>query len=324
MSPVSSIHEAELLPQPNTFIVGAPKCGTTSMASYLSEHPQAFVCEPKEPNYWAKDLKQDPNPSGVSLSDKSAYLSLFAASNPRVHIVRCDASTTYIWSDVAVHNIVTNYPNAKIILMLRNPVELALSLYREERFSFAEDEEDFWTAWKLQRKRLCGSAVPKHCVEPRKLQYRAIASVGSHACKLKKLVPEQQRLIILLDDMIANPGMVWSKVQQFLGLPQDGRNAFPVVNSAKRHSHPRLAEWALAPPQPLIPVVNALRKVAWISGLRGIRSGFFKKGTLKLAKDASHDQTIYRLLLPEFEEEIRILESAIDRDLSSWRHSYVA
>lgn len=321
---MNSPHEAELKPQPNAFLVGAPKCGTTSLASYLANHPNAFVCEPKEPNYWGDDLKTDPSQNGIFLSGQNAYLSLFAASNPRIHSARCDASTTYIWSDVAVHNIMKHYPNAKIILMLRNPVELALSLYREERFSLAEDVTDFWTAWRLQEKRLSGLLMPKHCVEPRKLQYRAIASVGSHVCKLKKLVPEEQRLIILLEDMVANPEMVWSKVQQFLGLPLDGRNTFPVVNSAKYHSHPRLAELVLRPPQFLIPIVNVLRKVAWVSGLRGIRSSFFKKRAFKLAKDLSHDKAIYRLLLPEFEEEIKLLESAIDRDLSSWREKYAA
>lgn len=321
---MKSPHEAKLKCHPNTFLIGAPKCGTTSLASYLASHPNAFVCEPKEPNYWGKDLKPDPSQNGISLSDKNAYLSLFAASSPKIHAARCDASTTYIWSDVAIRNIMNHYPSAKIILMLRNPVELALSLYREERFSLAEDETDFWTAWRLQEKRHDGVFLPKHCVEPRKLQYRAIASVGSHVCKLKKLVPEEQRLILLLEDMIANPEMVWSKVQQFLGLPPDGRTTFPVVNSAKYHSHPCLAKLVLRPPPPLIPIINVLRKVAWAGGLRGIRSNFFKNRTLKLIKDIAHDQAIYRLLLPEFENEIKLLESAINRDLSSWRERYAA
>ena len=39
--------------QPNTFIIGAPKSGTTALASYLSAHPAAFVCNPKEPFFWA-------------------------------------------------------------------------------------------------------------------------------------------------------------------------------------------------------------------------------------------------------------------------------
>ena len=41
--------------KPNLFLIGAPKCGTTSLASYLSDHPQIFVSDPKEPHFFNTD-----------------------------------------------------------------------------------------------------------------------------------------------------------------------------------------------------------------------------------------------------------------------------
>ena len=58
--------------RPNFFIVGAPKCGTTALSEYLREHPNAFLCQPKEPHYFATDF-----PTHRYVTKEEAYLKLF-------------------------------------------------------------------------------------------------------------------------------------------------------------------------------------------------------------------------------------------------------
>ena len=65
--------------RPNTFIIGAPKSGTTALANYLSHHPNAFLCYPKEPSYWSSDINQKhANALIESLGD---YEALFKNAN---------------------------------------------------------------------------------------------------------------------------------------------------------------------------------------------------------------------------------------------------
>lgn len=62
--------------KPNFFIVGAPKCGTTALSKYLSEHPNIFISEVKEPHYFAEDL-----PKYRYVTKESDYLSMFDGAN---------------------------------------------------------------------------------------------------------------------------------------------------------------------------------------------------------------------------------------------------
>jgi len=58
--------------KPNFFIIGAPKCGTTSLATYLGMHPNVFMCSPKEPHYFSTDINWQ------LVKNKNDYLKLFA------------------------------------------------------------------------------------------------------------------------------------------------------------------------------------------------------------------------------------------------------
>lgn len=308
--------------QPNTFIVGAPKCGTTTLAFYLANHPFAFVCDPKEPNYWSFDHVSEADYNGRDFKTEQDYLALFENARVGIDRVVCDASTSYIWSDVAIRRIYERFPEARFILLLRNPAELSLSLYREERHSFSEDQQDIWAAWALQEGRARGRQIPKTCKEPKKLQYRKIASVGSHAVRFQNIVPAERRMILLLDDLISDPARIWKDVQEFLGLPDDGRREFPVVNVAKTHRYPALAKALLRPGRVSAPFFNALRRIVWAAGLKGLRSGLVRRVSQHGDIDKSHDAAIIKALLPEFEGEIQLLEEATGRDLAHWRRKY--
>src|SRR3954468_20052709 len=106
---------------PDFFLVGAPRRGTTALCNYLRMHPEVFVCSPKEPTYFGRDLAPKRFPTLES------YRALFANTGSATRVG--DGSVAYLASDSAAEEIHAFNPNAAILIMLRNPVELIYSLH---------------------------------------------------------------------------------------------------------------------------------------------------------------------------------------------------
>src|SRR5215470_2841180 len=138
-----------MMPQPDFCIAGAAKCGTTALFEYLAGHPQVFMPRMKEPKFFCADLKTT---GGVyTLAD---YRALFAAAP--AHCLTGEASTLYLYSTVAIERLMAHNPDAKIIVMLRYPVDAAHSLHAAAWSHWHENMESFEEAWRLQRARLAG------------------------------------------------------------------------------------------------------------------------------------------------------------------------
>jgi hypothetical protein len=108
---------------PDLFVAGAPRCGTSSIWSYLDQHPQIFMSRLKEPHFFT-DRKPRYLPT---VSDEAAYLRLFdGAADGQL---RGEASPTYLASPQAPGRIARVSPDARIVVVLRNPVARAYSAY---------------------------------------------------------------------------------------------------------------------------------------------------------------------------------------------------
>jgi len=120
---------------PNFFIVGAPRSGTTSLYSFLKEIPEIFMSPVKEPQYFAPNF---PKNDGLKpILDKKKYLKLFAGVKNEIAIG--EASTSYLWDPKTPGIIHSVIPNARIIVMLRDPVERAFSHYLIHIFAEIEN-----------------------------------------------------------------------------------------------------------------------------------------------------------------------------------------
>jgi hypothetical protein len=107
----------------NTFIVGAPKAGTTSLHFYLDQHPDVTMSSVKEPDYFScKEVKELYYRSKV-IDTTKGYNSLFEKESK----VMGESSVSYLFYENVPKRIFEYNPNAKIIIMLRNPVERAFS-----------------------------------------------------------------------------------------------------------------------------------------------------------------------------------------------------
>ncbi|NLF38083.1 sulfotransferase, partial [bacterium] len=102
---------------PDFFIVGAPKSGTTALHAYLGRHPSIFVPARKEPHFFGSDIV-----SPAFVRDRDAYLSLFAGATTEARVG--EASIWYLYSKRAAREIKEFNPDARIIIMLRNPVDM--------------------------------------------------------------------------------------------------------------------------------------------------------------------------------------------------------
>ncbi|NEP15031.1 MAG: sulfotransferase domain-containing protein, partial [Symploca sp. SIO2C1] len=215
--------------KPNFFIAGAPKCGTTAMAEYLRRHPNIFMSLPKEPHYFAEDF-----PKIRSIQTLKQYMELFNQVTPE-HLIVGEASTTYLYSSVALKNIYQFNQDAKILVMLRNPVDLVYSLHSHHLYNGFEAEKNFKIAWKMQDLRRNGLSIPKTCREPEKLQYKQVALLGAQIEKLLAIFPPQQVKIVLFDDFLVSPKAVYEEILSFMNIPSDGRLEFPKINESKTY-----------------------------------------------------------------------------------------
>jgi len=217
---------------PNLFIPGAPKCGTTALATYLSDHPQVFVGHVKEPNFWSSDLPSFAHREGFTSEER--YLAMYhrAPAGTRYAV---DASTHYLFSEVAVERIVTRFDDARFVVCVRPPSQLAPAWHMQMVNAGYEDVTDFALAWQLISRRRKGDAIPRRCPEPRLLDYEGIAAVGSQLQKLLDRVGTAQVHVVRLDRLKKQPRQAYLDLLGFLDLPDDGRQDFTRQNMASRN-----------------------------------------------------------------------------------------
>jgi hypothetical protein len=211
------------------FIAGAPKCGTTSLAYWLGEHPEIAMSSLKEPHYFSTDLL---NRQVVS---NQAYQALFKHIGPS-HTVVAEASTWYLYSRDAITNIERRYhDDARYIVMTRDPIDMFQSLHAHNVRTLNEDCDDPELAWRLQDQRARGHLIPRTCTEPAFVQYRAACSLGTLLERLQGAVAAARVLVLALDDLRQDVCGTYGRVLRFLGVRDDGRQEFPVLNEAREH-----------------------------------------------------------------------------------------
>jgi len=255
-------------PKPNFFIVGAAKCGTTSLFNYLRAHPAVFMPENKEPNYFCGDLIAHwPDGAPFRVGTLAEYEALFSAAPP--HALTGESSVFYLYSKVAIGQIMAHNTNAKIIAMLRNPIEAVRSLHAYHWSNHLEDVADFEQAWRLQDARLEGRRLPPGWPYPQLLQYGAQYCYAPQVRRILAQVPREQCLFLVFEEFFADPSRHFARVLDFLGLPPDpARTTFPVVNQTIGLRSARLGRLLRQPP----PVLMALRSAAHAVGFHPMRA----------------------------------------------------
>jgi len=289
--------------KPNFFIIGAPKCGTTAIASYLDEHPEIYISDPKEPDYLNSDMAYS------TVSSLQEYASCFRYATKK-HKFICDASVGYLYSEKAVESINKDYGNSKLLVMLRNPIDLVYSFYSEQVWSGAENVMDFETAWKLQSKRNVGENIPKLCKRPFLLQYKEIGLLGKYLNKLFNVVDREKIHVVLHEDFVKNPAYEYDRILDFLGVSSMKIEDFPYVNENKKPRN-----------RFVVPAIQWLISIKMKLGNPKFNFGIIKKiidANSVSYKRTKLDERFREELSEEFYEDIMMLSKLIERNLDHW------
>lgn len=290
--------------KPNFFIVGAPKSGTTSLSTILNSHPNVFMSAVKEPHYFNSDM------GNRKYTDLPGYLALFRSAG--IENIRIgEASTWYLFSDVAIPNIEKEFPDARYIVCLRNPVEMAWSLFIHNIAHQNESELNFETAWRLGEYR-SKKTLPRTCKDARLVQYKTACSVGTQLQRLLSRVDRSRVHIVVLDDLNKNQTSSIAKVLEFLDLPHS--RELPIktrLNSAAEMKYGVLD--------------RTMRYAVRIKSRIGLPP--FNLGIIETIRNANTEanksdaplQFLNSVVAKDMETEIALLAEILRRDLSSWR-----
>jgi hypothetical protein len=216
---------------PDLFIVGAPKSGTTSLYEYLKGHPEVFMSVVKEPCYFARDLALDDSGNFMIYGrDAEHYAELFADAGDAKRAG--EGSTRYLYSLDAPTLIREAQPDAFVIAMLRNPVDMIQSLHAHKLAAGTEDEPDFEKALALEAERHAGRRIPKHS-NPKLATYRDRAMFADQLQHWIDAFGRERVHVGILEDMIRNPAAEFRKTLEFLQVDPDWQpESFSAYNTA--------------------------------------------------------------------------------------------
>lgn len=211
---------------PNFFIVGAPRCGTSSMFYYLSEHPDIHMPPParKEPHHFCPDIEHR-----GAVRDADAYRELFAEAGPARAVG--EASVFYLYSEQAPELIHRHNPDARIIILLRDPVDFMFSLHKLNTLVNGETE-NFEQALALEADRLEGRHLPEDRFITPSLHYRRLARFAPHVRRYQEAFGHDRVKVVFLEDMKADIAGVYRQLLEFLDVDPEFRAHFAVYNAS--------------------------------------------------------------------------------------------
>jgi hypothetical protein len=295
--------------QPNFFIVGAPKCGTSAMQNFLSQHPEIFMPEKKESHFFGRCLHHP-----LYVRDKKKYLSLFDLSDSKKCIG--ESSVFYLSSETAANEIYEFCQTSKIIIMLRNPVDMLYSLHSQYLYSGTEDIVDFEEALAAESERRKGNRIPRHLIGwKERLYYRNISNYFVHVERYIKIFGKDNVHIIIFDDFKKD---VVGKVQaayRFLCVDDEFRPTISIVNKNANTRSSFLRRALICPGGLLRLIVKTLIPV---KVLRKMLRKYISRVNTEVVIRVDLDPILRQKLSAEFDLQNKKLGELLGKDLSFW------
>jgi hypothetical protein len=299
---------------PTFVLIGPPKCGTTSLYHYLRQHPQVFMSPDKEPHFFAFEgqevaFRGPGTPMNeMAVTDLERYRELFADAGDALAIG--EASTFYLYVPEAAANLHRHLPDARLIAMLRNPVERAYSAYMHKRRDGREPEHDFLAALEAEEARIADGWAPLY-------HYRHTGYYATQVRRYLDTFPREQVKILLYDDFRRDPAATLREIYTFLGVDPDFE-----TDTAERHNVSGVHRNPLARALFLFQRDARTQRVAKALVPRSLRRAI-KEGMIlpwhrrSLDKPPLPDDA-RRYLIEAYRDDVAALEDLLGRDLSAW------
>jgi hypothetical protein len=277
--------------RPNLVIIGATKCGTTSLHYYMSHHPEIFMSKTKEVRYFEKHKEKD----------VSWYEQHFQSDAK----IRGEASPQYtrhpLVPDVPrrMHAIV---PDAKLIYILRDPIDRIVSHYMERLGQFRETQ----------------SLVDVLADQRKRFKYVCESRYHSQVEQYLAHFPLSQLLILTLEELHANRQQTLAQVFRFLGV--DDEFSCPAFESALNESTTKRRKTWLAdvlyPPS----MRQLMRKDVLPHPIRRAYMGLVSMVS-EPAERPSLPAPVIEGLVADLRDDFRALMQLTGRDFRHWRHA---
>lgn len=300
---------------PNFLIIGAAKAGTNALYHSLRQHPQVYMSPWKEPKFFAFESEADlgfraangrdaPVNASVIL-DQAEYEELFDDASDD-ELARGEASTHYLYVEKSPARIKALIPDARLIAVLRNPVDRAFSSYQH----LVRDELeplDFGAALDAESQRIAEHYAYLY-------RYTDLGFYSEQLDRYEKTFPESQLCVLLYDDLRSDPEGTCRRIFSFLGV--DEHFVPDMSGEYNRSGVPknRVMHRLLNPSAPM-------KRRLWSVTPR------FARERLLDAQTKMVNRNLQRQTMPEperdrlrdvFREEVGRLETRLGRDLSHW------
>jgi Sulfotransferase family len=295
---------------PDFFVAGAPKAGTTAVHAALARHPSLYMSSVKEPKFFLTDGPPSARggPGDVQtyrehVWRRDQYEALFDPAPPGT--LRGESTPFYLYNRDAQRRIRALVPGARLIVILRDPVERAHSNWTHLWSAGLDPVGDFVAACAEEERRIAaGWADFWH--------YTALGRYGEQLEHLHTVFPREQVLVFRYRALVESPARVLDRICAFLDVPQGILTEVPRENVT---AHPRRSLRHLA-------VSRALRISTAVSKI--LPGAATMTGSLEriLQRDSPPRQPLTwqqrQALIPRFEDDIRLLGVITGEDFSDW------
>jgi hypothetical protein len=291
---------------PDFFIVGAPRCGTTALNNFLRRHPEIFIPPVKEMHFFGADLKS-PSPYH---RNREKYLAQFDPAGGQKRAG--EASVWYLYSREAPAEIKEFNPDSRVIIMLRNPVDMVFSLHAKLLLIGDENILDFKKAMAAEEERKRPFMQPDGTCPVASVFYRETVKFARHVRRWQEVLARDRVHIIIYDDLAKDPGLVARQVLRFLEVDERLAPEFETVNENRRPRSLRLHRFLQKPPPLLWKARRLLLPAGWHPGQTVM------KMNAPVEPRSAMDPAFKRELQKEFLPEVESISALMGRDLTHW------
>jgi hypothetical protein len=292
-------------PQPNFLIVGAARSGTTSLYTWLQQHPEVFMPAVKELNFFVNPTQaRMPMPNYSRIVSWDRYLAMFAGAAGKKAIG--EASPAYLAAPESPNLIYERLGKIRIIMILRDPMERAFSAYVHRVMHGLEPVRTFNKALRREMEAL------KHA--PGESE-RPISTIGycprglyyEQVLRYFQTFGRESVRVFLFEDLVTNPRELYADVCRFIGV-DDSFQANMVRTNAAKFPRFRGLQCQLRRMQGRVPV-PPVRLAARAAMRLNLMVGREKE---RLPAEVSDRLAEY------YRDNLTRLSELIQRDLSNW------
>jgi len=297
---------------PDFLVIGAPKAGTTALHAALAAHPGLYMSAIKEPKFFLSD---GPPPTKGGPGDaltyrehvwrRADYEALFDPAPAGT--LRGESTPLYLYDRAAVRRIRAALPGARLIVIVRDPVERAHSNWTHLWSAGLEPIGDFVGACDAEERRIAdGWASFWH--------YVGLGRYGEQLEYLFTLFPREQVMVIRYRLLVDEPAQTLDRICAFLGVQQGILAEIPRHNVTS-HPEPSFAHRAVAAAQRAASAVGSRIPGLTAATMTGPLERFLQRHSRE-RQPLSWEQR--QELIPRFERDIRLLESVLGESFRDW------